>query len=72
MPTQTISIPVPNGDALDTPEPDAIPAAGADEAEGSLDMMGRPIPTEELFVKDAFLVFRALCKLSMKPLVTER
>jgi hypothetical protein len=34
--------------------------------------MGRPIPTDELFVKDAFLVFRALCKLSMKPLVTER
>lgn len=28
--------------------------------------------TAELFVKDAFLVFRALCKLSMKPLGTER
>ena len=26
----------------------------------------------ELFVKDAFLVFRALCKLTMKPLLTER
>ena len=44
---------------------------GAEEGEGSLDAMGRPIPTEELFVKDAFLVFRALCKLSMKALVTE-
>jgi brefeldin A-inhibited guanine nucleotide-exchange protein len=27
---------------------------------------------EDLFVKDAFLVFRALCKLTMKPLNTER
>lgn len=27
--------------------------------------------TYELFVKDAFLVFRALCKLTMKPLATE-
>jgi len=47
------------------------PVEGAEEGEGSLDAMGRPIPTEELFVKDAFLVFRALCKLSMKALVTE-
>jgi brefeldin A-inhibited guanine nucleotide-exchange protein len=45
---------------------------GDDEADESLDANGRPIPAEELFVKDAFLVFRALCKLSMKPLVTER
>jgi brefeldin A-inhibited guanine nucleotide-exchange protein len=51
----------------------AVPTSGgADETEGNLDSMGRPIPTEELFVKDAFLVFRALCKLSMKPLLTER
>ncbi|KAK4685511.1 brefeldin A-inhibited guanine nucleotide-exchange protein, partial [Tremellales sp. Uapishka_1] len=78
LPTATISIPVPNGDALDTPEPaypETMPTngppGGADETEGNLDSMGRPIPTEELFVKDAFLVFRALCKLSMKPLVTE-
>lgn len=27
---------------------------------------------DDLFVKDAFLVFRALCKLTMKPLNTER
>jgi brefeldin A-inhibited guanine nucleotide-exchange protein len=74
VPTATISIPIPDGDALDTPNPSngAIPAGGADETEGNFDAMGRPIPTEELFVKDAFLVFRALCKLSMKPLVTER
>lgn len=25
-----------------------------------------------MFIKDAFLVFRALCKLTMKPLNTER
>lgn len=58
------------------PEPTSINAepqgdAGIDE-EGNLDSMGRPIPTDELFVKDAFLVFRALCKLSMKPLLSER
>ncbi|KZS97559.1 Sec7-domain-containing protein [Sistotremastrum niveocremeum HHB9708] len=31
----------------------------------------RQMSTYELFVKDAFLVFRALCKLTMKPLATE-
>ncbi|WWC95937.1 hypothetical protein V866_002804 [Kwoniella sp. B9012] len=80
VPQHTVSIPVPNGDALDTPEPTSAPmqdgptasaAGGLDEQEGTLDAMGRPIPTEELFVKDAFLVFRALCKLTMKPLVSE-
>lgn len=65
LPTQTISIEVPNGDALDVPEGDGdVPNEGTDDN-------GRPIPTQELFVKDAFLVFRALCKLSMKSLVTE-
>ena len=70
---------MPNGDALDIPEPDVSPIvqngtskAEMDESEGNLDAMGRPIPVEELFVKDAFLVFRALCKLSMKALVSER
>ncbi|CAE6422038.1 unnamed protein product, partial [Rhizoctonia solani] len=28
----------------------------------------RPISSNDLFIKDAFLVFRALCKLTMKPL----
>ena len=28
--------------------------------------------TNDLFIKDAFLVFRALCKLTMKPLNAER
>lgn len=30
------------------------------------------ISTNDLYIKDAFLVFRALCKLSMKPLGAER
>lgn len=76
LPSETITIPVPDADALDTPQPEANGNghgdAGLDESEGNLDINGRPIPTEELFVKDAFLVFRALCKLSMKPLVSER
>ncbi|OCF43947.1 guanine nucleotide exchange protein for ADP-robosylation factor [Kwoniella heveanensis CBS 569] len=84
VPQHTVSIPVPNGDALDVPEPAHVPqsapmadgrtntmGSGSDETEGTLDAMGRPIPAEELFVKDAFLVFRALCKLTMKPLVSE-
>ena len=28
--------------------------------------------TNDLFIKDAFLVFRALCKLTMKPLNQDR
>ncbi|KAH9970807.1 hypothetical protein BJV74DRAFT_866467 [Russula compacta] len=31
----------------------------------------RPLSTQDLFLKDAFLVFRAMCKLTMKPLNTE-
>ncbi|EGN93072.1 hypothetical protein SERLA73DRAFT_172424 [Serpula lacrymans var. lacrymans S7.3] len=31
----------------------------------------RELTTQDLFVKDAFLVFRALCKLTMKPLNSE-
>ncbi|KAI0293708.1 hypothetical protein B0F90DRAFT_1897159, partial [Multifurca ochricompacta] len=30
-----------------------------------------PLTTKDLFIKDAFLVFRAMCKLTMKPLNTE-
>jgi brefeldin A-inhibited guanine nucleotide-exchange protein len=67
---QTVPIPVPDAEALNIPE--AVAPETMDETEGTTNSMGRPIPTEELFVKDAFLVFRALCKLSMKPLVTER
>lgn len=57
------SVEVPNGDALDT--------ADHMQEGDMIDSEGRPIPTDELFVKDAFLVFRALCKLSMKSLVTD-
>ena len=32
----------------------------------------RPLSTKDLLIKDAFLVFRAMCKLTMKPLNTER
>lgn len=32
----------------------------------------RELTTNDLFIKDAFLVFRALCKLTMKPVTTER
>jgi len=32
----------------------------------------RPLSDQELFVKDAFLVFRAMCKLTMKPLNNDR
>lgn len=36
------------------------------------DSHGRHLSTNDLFIKDAFLVFRALCKLTMKPLNSER
>jgi hypothetical protein len=32
----------------------------------------RALTPRDLFIKDAFLVFRALCKLTMKPLNTDR
>ena len=32
----------------------------------------RSLSTNDLFLKDAFLVFRAMCKLTMKPLNTDR
>lgn len=36
------------------------------------DIHSHTISTNDLFFKDAFLVFRALCKLTMKNLNTER
>ena len=41
-----------------------------DEDDGS--GLHRELSTNDLFIKDAFLVFRALCKLTMKPLNSER
>uniref|UniRef100_D8PRN3 SEC7 domain-containing protein n=1 Tax=Schizophyllum commune (strain H4-8 / FGSC 9210) TaxID=578458 RepID=D8PRN3_SCHCM len=40
-------------------------------AQGGLTQMVNHLTTHDLFIKDAFLVFRALCKLTMKPLNTE-
>ena len=34
--------------------------------------LGKEMTTNDIFIKDAFLVFRALCKLTMKPLNPER
>jgi brefeldin A-inhibited guanine nucleotide-exchange protein len=36
------------------------------------DAQARDLTLEQLYVKDAFLVLRALCKLTMKPLLSER
>lgn len=73
LPQHTVSIPVPTNVADPNGASSSQQAGqGMDEEGGSFDAMGRPIPTEQLFVKDAFLVFRALCKLTMKPLVTDR
>ncbi len=62
MPETTVNIPVP----LETLDLDDTTGNEVSE------QPSRPISTGELFVKDAFLVFRALCKLTMKPLLTER
>ena len=45
-----------------TPPPDDIDS----------ERMTRDLSIQDMFTKDAYLVFRALCKLSMKPLITER
>ena len=44
------------------------------EGEGNTlpDAPPHELTTNDLFIKDAFLVFRALCKLTMKPVTTER
>jgi hypothetical protein len=47
-------------------DPDAAPA------ESESDVQTKVFNTNDLFIKDAFLVLRALCKLTMKPLNTER
>jgi hypothetical protein len=48
--------------------PQPLYSAHPDDQEGSI----RHLTTAQLFVKDAFLVFRALCKLNMEPLLSER
>jgi hypothetical protein len=39
--------------------------------DGAEDDDHMPLTEQEMFVKDAFLVFRALCKLTMKPLLMD-
>ncbi|KAG9017973.1 guanine nucleotide exchange protein for ADP-robosylation factor [Tulasnella sp. 427] len=52
-----------------TPAPDS---GRPQRSTGSTDQSHpRQITTNDLFIKDAFLVFRALCKLTMKPLNSE-
>ena len=55
--------------------PDGLPKA-SDELNPDLqaheNALARDLTTEQLHVKDAFLVLRALCKLTMKPLLSER
>ncbi|KAF8639703.1 hypothetical protein AX17_000965 [Amanita inopinata Kibby_2008] len=41
------------------------------DAESDHDPVGHQMTLRDMFIKDAFLVFRALCKLTMKPLNTE-
>ncbi|KAI9001407.1 hypothetical protein BD414DRAFT_431927 [Trametes punicea] len=45
--------------------------AAVDEEQEPMDAPHRQLSTNDLFIKDAFLVFRALCKLTMKPLNSE-
>lgn len=40
--------------------------------EGDREDIGHDMSVHDMFIKDAFLVFRALCKLTMKTLNTER
>ncbi|KAH9938300.1 guanine nucleotide exchange factor in Golgi transport N-terminal-domain-containing protein [Fomitopsis serialis] len=61
-----------NGDTQEhpyAPEPSEIAPseAGPDDDDDS----SRRLSINDLFIKDAFLVFRALCKLTMKPLNSE-
>ncbi|KAG1754001.1 Sec7-domain-containing protein [Suillus paluster] len=56
----------------DVPQGEAIsptPATSPEDAENG--HAARELSTQDMFIKDAFLVFRALCKLTMKPLNTE-
>lgn len=49
-----------------------IPNPHDNLSERDFEEPAQQLNTKDLFVKDAFLVFRALCKLTMKPLNTER
>ncbi|KAI0353492.1 Sec7-domain-containing protein [Trametes cingulata] len=57
----------PAREASESATSDAVP----DEEQGPAGAPHRQLSTNDLFIKDAFLVFRALCKLTMKPLNSE-
>ncbi|KAG8914569.1 guanine nucleotide exchange protein for ADP-robosylation factor [Tulasnella sp. 408] len=54
-----------------TPAPDSAGRPPQRSASSAEQYHPRQITTNDLFIKDAFLVFRALCKLTMKPLNSE-
>ncbi|KAL6299711.1 hypothetical protein BKA93DRAFT_741894 [Sparassis latifolia] len=60
----------PSIDSHNLPEPSET-AASDGLQEDDHEYPGRQLSTNDLFIKDAFLVFRALCKLTMKSLNTE-
>ncbi|KAI9069221.1 Sec7-domain-containing protein [Trametes sanguinea] len=53
------------------PSESAASDIGADDEQEHARHAHRQLSTNDLFIKDAFLVFRALCKLTMKPLNSE-
>ncbi|KAG2109806.1 guanine nucleotide exchange factor in Golgi transport N-terminal-domain-containing protein [Suillus clintonianus] len=55
----------------DVPEGTISPAPPATPEAAENGHAARELSTQDMFIKDAFLVFRALCKLTMKPLNTE-
>ncbi|KAF9462613.1 hypothetical protein BDZ94DRAFT_1260846 [Collybia nuda] len=63
-------------EASEAPEPQSRITLQTFETANPLDALpeidhGRELTSSDLFIKDAFLVFRALCKLTMKPLNNE-
>ncbi|KAJ7591093.1 sec7 guanine nucleotide exchange factor [Mycena floridula] len=69
------SLPLPsNGSTQAESESDSLRRTLSPEPSDHLDhdsQHANRLTTNDLFIKDAFLVFRALCKLTMKPLNTE-
>jgi brefeldin A-inhibited guanine nucleotide-exchange protein len=56
-------------------KPDGLPLASQElnpDLQIQDDSPSRGLTLDQLYVKDAFLVLRALCKLTMKPLLSER
>ncbi|KAG6814203.1 hypothetical protein H0H92_000880 [Tricholoma furcatifolium] len=72
-----VSLPLPttqsNGESYAAAGPTRLPLQSLEAVNDTLHEaeLGHNMTTKDLFIKDAFLVFRALCKLTMKPLNTE-